>query len=357
VRLPIAAVATVAVLAGGSAFAAPANAATLPTVTLKNGVVTITGTAARDVIHIGMDAKELVVDFGFDGTIDARFPRSQYHKVRVVAGAGDDGVGAVRAGDVPLTLSGGAGNDSLTVIDKFGEANANDAPTALSGGDGNDNIFADTPGPVTILGGAGDDRVDGGDADVGPETVSLGDGNDRFLCTLNTSFGVRHDNVDGGTGQDTMALTGTFATESVGFSARNGHLVVSHELRDQIVAATIEDVSYLGFGGLDLGSGDAIAVNDLSGTGVVRFTADFRADHGSTEPNNSADTLTVRGTPGVDHIAVSGSNGNVVVSGLTPVVTAVFVRSEDFLLIDTLQGDDIVDSSGLQPGVVQLLVR
>jgi hypothetical protein len=38
-------------------------------------------------------------------------------------------------------------------------------------------------------------------------------------------------------------------------------------------------------------------------------------------------------------------------------VAAVFLQPEDFLLIDTLAGDDVVDSSGLQPGLVQLLVR
>ena len=65
----------------------------------------------------------------------------------------------------------------------------------------------------------------------------------------------------------------------------------------------------------------------------------------------------MRGTPGVDHIAVSGSKANVLVSGLTPVVSAINLRPEDFLLIDTLAGDDVVDSSGLQPGLVQLLVR
>jgi len=351
------AAATIAVVAGGfNAFAAPANAAALPTVTLERGVVTITGTTARDEIGVRIDTTELVVDFGFDGTADARIPRSQFNEVRVLGLEGDDAISASRTSGVPVTLSGGPGNDSISVLGNPGETNPNDPPITLIGEDGNDRFLADTPAPVTILAGAGDDRVDGGFAGVGPETVSLGDGNDRFLCQLNTPFGVRQDNVDGGGGQDSMELEGTFVTESVGFSGRKGRLVVNHELRDQIVAANVEDVSYIGFGVNDE-SGDAVAVNDLSGTGVVHFTADFSAGHGSTEPNNSADTLTVRGTPGVDHIAVSGSKANVLVSGLTPVVSAINLRPEDFLLIDTLAGDDVVDSSGLQPGLVQLLVR
>lgn len=163
--------------------------------------------------------------------------------------------------------------------------------------------------------------------------------------------------MDGGNGTDTINVEGTFASEGLSFLARNGRLVVNHEFRDQIFASNVEDVSYLGFGGLDSGAGDGVSVHDLSGTGVLRFTADFRAQRGSNEHNNSSDTLVVRGTPGVDHITVSGSKGNVTVSGLTPTVTARVLHPDDFLYIDTLQGDDIVDTSGLEPGQVQLNIR
>lgn len=351
------AVATIALVATGSdAFAAQTNAAALPAVTLEHGVVTITGTAARDEIGVRIDTAELAVDFGFDGATDVRIPRTQFNQVRVLGGEGDDAISASRTSGVPVTFSGGPGNDFLGVLGDSGDTNRNDPPIVLIGDDGNDDFLAATPAPVTISAGPGDDRVDSGPGAVGPETVSLGDGNDRFTATLTTPFGIRQDNVDGGAGHDTMALAGTNETESVGFSGRNGRLVVNHELIDQVIAAGVEDVSYIGFGGSDE-SGDAIGVNDLSGTGVVHFTADFSAAQGSTEPNNSADTLTVRGTPGIDHIAVSGAKANVLVSGLTPVVTAVNLRPEDFLLIDTLAGNDVVDSSGLQPGLVQLLIR
>jgi hypothetical protein len=117
-------------------------------------------------------------------------------------------------------------------------------------------------------------------------------------------------------------------------------------------------VSWHGFGGLDEGDGgDAVAVNDLSGTGVVSFTPDFTDPLDGTGPNNSSDTLTVRGTDGVDHIAVSGSGANITVAGLTPLVTPVSLASNDFLRIETLGGNDIVDSSGLRAGLVQFLVQ
>ena len=59
------------------------------------------------------------------------------------------------------------------------------------------------------------------------------------------------------------------------------------------------------------------------------------------------------GTPEVDHITVTGSGADVTVAGLTPLVTALFLAPDDFLLIQTGDGRDIVDSSGLERGVVQ----
>jgi hypothetical protein len=352
-------IAAVAVLAGGLvASATPANAATGPTIVVKQGVVTITGTAALDVISLRTNATELVVDFGLDGTVDAQVPRSQFQRIRALAGAGDDRMSIRGAGEVPVTLNGEVGNDVLTALGSIGETGVDDAPTTLAGGDGNDDLLAATPGLITMLGGAGDDIASGGGAGVGREIVSLGAGNDRFRSSLNAFVGDRLDEVDGGTGQDRMDVEGTFATESVGLPAHKGQLLMEHDFRNKIFADNLEDVSYLGFGGLDVsGSGDAVAVNDLSSTEVRRFTANFSADQSGNTPNNSADTLTVRGTPGVDHIIVTGSKANVLVTGVTPTVSAIFLRPEDFLLIDTLEGDDTVDSSGLEPGLVQLIVR
>ena len=64
----------------------------------------------------------------------------------------------------------------------------------------------------------------------------------------------------------------------------------------------------------------------------------------------------MRGTAGVDHITVSGSGANITVAGLTPTVTPVNLAPDDFLRIETLNGHDTVDRSGLQAGLVQLEV-
>jgi hypothetical protein len=61
-------------------------------------------------------------------------------------------------------------------------------------------------------------------------------------------------------------------------------------------------------------------------------------------------------TPGDDHIAVNSFGANINVAGLTPAITPVLLDANDVLRIDTLAGNDTVDSSGLPPGLVQLQV-
>src|SRR4051794_31749330 len=87
---------TVAVMAASVAgigvLATPAGAATVPTATVQLGVVTVAGTDARDVIHVTIDTNGLTVDFGFDGTVDAAFQRSEFRALEVLAAGGNDGV-------------------------------------------------------------------------------------------------------------------------------------------------------------------------------------------------------------------------------------------------------------------------
>lgn len=342
-----------------TAFATPAGAATGPTATLNLGTLTVDGTAERDVLLVRIDADRVTMDVGFDGTVDAEFPRSEVQRVLVFGNGGNDGMSVFGAGPLPVSVNGGLGDDFVSASGDFSSTGAGDALTTLVGEDGNDSLDSSTPGPATIDGGPGDDIADGGGTGIAHETISLGDGNDVFRVTLDRDNGEVSDLLDAGAGQDALEITGTFASESMGLSASAGHLIVDHAFRNRVDADNVEDVSYFGFGGLDAeGSGDAVAVNDLSTTDVVRFTPNFGATgKGSTAPNNSSDTLTVRGTNRRDLIVVKGFGSNITVAGLTPLVTPEFLAPDDFLNIDTLKGRDTVDSSALAPGTVQLIVR
>lgn len=365
-RMPLAAGAAMAVTIAGllGASAAPASAATGATARLQNGILTVTGTTARDVLKISMGHRQVAVDFGFDGTVDARFPMSGVRQLSVQLGDGNDGISVIGAGvgDVPVTISGGLGNDAVGVVGTEDPLVAHNAPVTIFGGGGDDNLSASVPGlaPVSIAAGAGDDVVSGGDGSIGPEKISLGAGNDKFVSTLDvfdSPFTARNDIVDGGTGKDTLELRGTFESESLNLSADAGHLIALHNGQDRTDSVHVENVTWFGFGGNgDGGSGDDVTVNDLSGTGVVNFTPDFSSPSDATAPNNSADQLRVVGTPGDDHIAVDSFGATINVSGLTPAITPVLLDAKDVLRIDTLAGNDTVDSSGLPPGLVQLQV-
>src|SRR3954447_14129730 len=348
---------TFAVLATAlGALAGSAGAATTPTATLVDGVVTVTGTANRDVIGITVDNDRLSVDFGQNGTIDARFTTAQVLRLKVLTGAGDDGVSVTGAavGNMPITINTSLGNDGIGVVGGTGDTGAGDRPVAINAGDGNDGVVAAVAGPVSVQGGAGDDRVDGGGAGIGHETIALGDGNDTFISSLNAFIGTRSDVVDGGAGQDKMEMDGTFATESISLSAKASHLLVQHSA-GQIDAVNVEDVSWFGFGGEDEdGGGDAVLVNDLTGTSVTRFTPNFSAPANPTVSNNSADQLTVVGTALDDHLTVSGSGQNITVAGLKPTITPVGMDAKDVLQINTIGGDDSVDTRQLPRGLVQL---
>jgi hypothetical protein len=354
--------ATIAGLLG--AYAAPADAATGATARLRDGILTVSGTAARNVVGISIGHRQVAVDFGFDGIIDARFLMSGVQRLNVQLGDGNDGLSVIGAGvgDVPMTIRGGPGNDGAGVVGTEDPLLARNAPVTIFGGDGGDTLRASVPGlaPVAVAAGAGGDVVFGGDGSIGPERISLGGGNDKFVSTLDvfsSPFTARNDVVDGGTGNDTLELRGTFESESLSLSADAGHLIARHEVRDRTDSVLMENVTWFGFGGNDeSGFGDFITVNDLSGTGVVNFTPDFSSPFDATAPNNSADQLTVVATPGDDHITVSSSGATVIVAGLTPAISAVLLDANDVLRIDTLAGHDTVDKSGLPPGLVQLQV-
>jgi hypothetical protein len=361
-------VAVVATAVGGmTAFTSPAGAAaTGPTASLDQGTVTITGTAVRDVVAISISHARLAVDFGSNGTIDAQFRMSRVRRLSVRLGGGRDGLSAIGrgVGDVPITVRGGPGNDGIGVVGTEDALLAGAAPVRIFGGDGNDDLSASVPGsaPVSVDAGAGDDVAFGGDGSIGPETISLGDGNDKFVSTLDvfaSPFRARDDILDGGPGKgDTLELRGSFESETLDLSAHAGHLIVQHDLRDHLDAARIEGVTWSGFGGNDeTGSGDTVTVHDLSGTGVITFTPDFSSPVEATAPNNSSDTLAVLGTPGDDQITVSAFNpAHIDVVGLTPTITSDLMDSNDLLQINTLDGNDNVESSGLPPNLVQLQV-
>jgi Ca2+-binding RTX toxin-like protein len=288
--------------------AAPADAAYKAQV--QAGTLQIIGDAASDKLSLGaspVDPNILQVDVGEDGTVDFSFDRSTFNAIDVEAGGGNDEVrvvGGVDPGNV--TINGGARNDTI-----IGGAEAD-----------------------AIFGGGGNDIVDGG---RGNDTVDLGAGADRFLWDP----GDGSDTVEGGAGNDALEFHGSNAAEKVDVSANGSRVRL---FRD--VAAITMDLN--GIEGLNLstaGSADTATIGDLTGTDLQRANIDLSGVRGSGVGDVVADTVVVSGTDGADNVNASSSAGNVVVSGLSPVVT---VSGSDPTLdnvdVNTLGGDDTITS-------------
>jgi len=148
-------------------------------------------------------------------------------------GAGDDYVHAyfVRA----AVLSGGAGDDDLmNYINTWEYRNTDgsqlvDKTATLDGGDGNDNVTVsgwnyiyNGKTTVSLLGGAGNDRLTATDSEAGSPN-----GHGR-------SFGIAHATLDGGVGDDMLSAGGVVDLTMTGGSGADSFVLTAQQYRTQL---------------------------------------------------------------------------------------------------------------------------
>ena len=189
--------------------------------TLKDGTLTITGTRRSDdyLIYVinRSSPNGLVIVVNHRQTLN--FDPAKVSRMHIDLGKGDDNVNftishvgdvLLLPADIPVTVHGGAGNDTLS---------GSGADDLLDGGDGNDQLYPQA-GNNTVLGGAGNDRIDvyqgnnvlrGG---AGDDTIiARGNGNNTiFGDTGNDSLigGDGNDFISGGPGADTLDGSGGY---------------------------------------------------------------------------------------------------------------------------------------------------
>jgi Ca2+-binding RTX toxin-like protein len=279
--------------------------------------VTVNGTAGNDQISV-VGAGTAVSVNGLPEQVNINGAEGANDSLVIHGGAGNDTITAANlpAGIVNLTLDGGAGND--TIIGSAG----NDM---LLGGDGND----------TVTGGRGND------------TALLGSGNDTFVWNP----GDGSDIVEGQDGTDTLLFNGANVAEKIEISANGTR---SRLFRDVgTVTMDLNSVEHIQLN--TLGGADNVTVDDLSGTGVTQVAIDLGATPGSPGGDNAADTVTVNGTAGDDHISVASSGATVVVRGLAAQVTLANADAGDSLVVNGGAGNDTIDASGLRAGQISNL--
>jgi Ca2+-binding RTX toxin-like protein len=283
--------------------------------------VTVDGTAGNDNIQISLATVEILgaePSFSINGLqeqVNISGAEGANDTLTISAGAGNDTINAslLAGGIIGLTIDGGAGNDTII------------------GSAGND----------TLLGGDGNDTVTGG---RGNDTALLGSGNDTFIWNP----GDGSDTVDGQGGTDTLVFNGANAAENFDISANGTRARLFRDVGN--VTMDLNSIEHIQLN--TLGGADKVTVDDLSGTGVTQVAIDLGATPGSPGGDGAADTVTVNGTAGDDHISVASSGANVVVRGLAAQVTIANADSGDSLVVNGGAGNDTIDASTLRAGQI-----
>jgi len=173
----------------------------------------------------------------------------------------------------------------------------------------------------------------------------MGAGDDTFQWNP----GDGSDTVEGQDGFDTMLFNGANVSENFVASANGSRLLFSRSIGTVIM--DIDDVEMVSLNAL--GGADTLTVNDLTGTDVVSLYVNL-AGPGGTSGDTQADFVTINGTNSDDVIVASGSASGITVSGLVVQVNITGAESaNDRLTINSLDGDDVVDGTGLTADAIQ----
>jgi Ca2+-binding RTX toxin-like protein len=242
--------------------------------------------------------------------VDVSIDHAEAQDQLVINGLGGNDVidaSALKAGQMTLTLQGGLGVDRL-------------------------------------IGSAGDDLFNGGDGD---DLAFMGDGDDTFVWNP----GDDNDTLEGQGGFDTMRFNGANIAENIDILANGDRALFSRNVAS--VTMDLNGVERIEFNAL--GGADNIAINDLSGTDVSEIAIDLAGTIDGTAGDGAADTVALRGTSSDDVAIVFGSGTSVSVLGLAAMVTVDNAEAvNDRIVIELGDGDDVIDASGLDAGVVRL---
>src|SRR5215813_69528 len=160
------------------------------------GVLTATGDNHDNTITVSHDATgAILINDGAVPIVGGTPNVANTTQIQLSGRGGDDVITADSSSTVPVTIDGGAGDDTIT------------------GGGGADILYA----------GAGNDIVTGG---RGNDTAFLGAGNDRFIWNP----GDGSDVVEGQSGFDTLAFNGSDAAETIGVLANGQRVLMTRDI-------------------------------------------------------------------------------------------------------------------------------
>ena len=231
-----------------------------------------------------------------------------------------------------LRLNGNGGEDILS-------ASTDLMAITLDGGEDTDVVLGG-PGRDTLIGGDDFDDIKGGRGD---DTVFMGADFDRFSWAP----GDGSDTVDGGPGsRDSLFFLGSADAETFELAGDRFTRDVGNIVMDLDGIEIVDAVAGAG--------ADTFRIADSS---VTELNASLAPGSGANDP----DRIEIEGTEGDDDVTVTGKKvvwGSATVTGLPVKLGISFAQiGFDTLAIDTLGGDDSVDTSGLGTDVIDLEVK
>lgn len=241
-----------------------------------------------------------------------------------------------------LSLSANGGNDLLACTGNLAAL----IQITADGGAGNDTLLGSN-GADVLMGGDDDDVVDG---NQGVDVAVLGAGNDTFRWDP----GDGSDAVEGQAGHDIVEFNGSNAAEIFEFSANGARLRFTRNVGNIVIDG--KDVEQ--FDLRTLGSADAVTVNSLSGTDVTAINLELAGTLGGGGGDAQPDSVIVRATNDSDNLTVAGSGTAATLTGMTAILNITSLEAAlDLITINALDGDDVVDASGLAAGVAPLTLN
>jgi hypothetical protein len=307
--------------------------------------VTVNNTAATDLTTVNLDL-EGTAGTG-DGQPDAVILNGTEGDDLAQISAFDNGtrIGAVMGLAPFVNIIGAEGTNDILTVNALGGNDTVDASSlpanliglSINGGAGND----------TILGSQGGDLVNGGPGD---DVVQMGDGNDTFVWNP----GDGNDTVDGQGGSDRLVFNGSDAAEQIDIAASGSRVQLTRDIDN--VTVNLDGVETIDVNAL--GGADAITVNDTSATDLTVVNVNLNNSAGTGD--GQADAVIVNGTNRDDAVQLLpfGNGTRIAVLGLVPRVNIIGSDgTSDHLTVNTLGGNDVVDSSGLPANLIGLTVN
>ena len=242
--------------AGSLSSTLPAPLSLPSDISIRDGVLRITGSEGRDEITIIEDENDIII---VSQGVESIVPRSDVSSYLFRAGDGDDLF--ENRSSISGTVLGGSGDDTLIGGSGIDVIRGEDGNDLIDGGNGNDNILGGNgddsvfggEGRDVIRGNGGEDTLDGG---MGDDVVDGGAGNDEL------HGGIGDDTILGGLGDDD--LFGDDGDDTV----RGGD-------GDDLLRGGLGDDALYGEDGLDEVFGDAGRDRIRGGLGEDRLYVDL----------------------------------------------------------------------------------